>query len=434
MGIDYNPSKYLDNSILYLDAKNTKSYRGSDIYWNNLIPTSSVINNIVFFAQMENSSYIDSTGRHTLAGTSGVTITSNPEGGFAAAVESGSAFGYAGLRYNISGNVNDFVFTSDFDIEWDMRLTATSASQQLVCQHLGGVSVDWLIEFNGSYLHFYRGGTVLIESGAAMTTGVTYKCALRRRGSLLQFYRNGVVTGSTTYASTFGSTTTALGVGGTSNTYAYGMHGWIDNVKITNGQSNIPNIIGSLNYSSDGYFAFDGSTTYCVTSDTTNYNNFTLSAWIRPQSSTGDKHLINKNSYFAAATTDFPVALRTSGTSVIASVSSGTSYSITTPSDGAIISVSNAMELDKWVSLTMTYDQNQLRLYINDTLYTVPCTVTPSTNSQKWTIGRAAQELSGGIGTTYFKGHIAQVSIYNAALSVEQVKKNFNAMRGRFGV
>ena len=37
-------------------------------------------------------------------------------------------------------------------------------------------------------------------------------------------------------------------------------------------------------------------------------------------------------------------------------------------------------------------------------------------------------------GTTYFNGNIAQVSIYNRALTATEIQQNFNALRGRFGI
>ena len=38
------------------------------------------------------------------------------------------------------------------------------------------------------------------------------------------------------------------------------------------------------------------------------------------------------------------------------------------------------------------------------------------------------------LSTGYFNGNIAQGSIYNRALSASEVKQNFNALRGRFGI
>jgi len=35
---------------------------------------------------------------------------------------------------------------------------------------------------------------------------------------------------------------------------------------------------------------------------------------------------------------------------------------------------------------------------------------------------------------SYFKGNIAQTSIYNRALSASEILQNFNATRARFGV
>jgi len=40
---------------------------------------------------------------------------------------------------------------------------------------------------------------------------------------------------------------------------------------------------------------------------------------------------------------------------------------------------------------------------------------------------------SGG-GSSHFDGKIANVSIYNRALSASEIQQNFNALRGRFSI
>jgi hypothetical protein len=47
-------------------------------------------------------------------------------------------------------------------------------------------------------------------------------------------------------------------------------------------------------------------------------------------------------------------------------------------------------------------------------------------------IGRA--NYSGGAGSRFFIGNISQVSIYNRALTAQEIQQNYNATRGRFGL
>jgi hypothetical protein len=53
-----------------------------------------------------------------------------------------------------------------------------------------------------------------------------------------------------------------------------------------------------------------------------------------------------------------------------------------------------------------------------------------SMDNAQYVIGRSGV----GYAPDTFKGNIAQVSIYNRALSASEVSQNFNATRSRFGI
>jgi len=92
-----------------------------------------------------------------------------------------------------------------------------------------------------------------------------------------------------------------------------------------------------------------------------------------------------------------------------------------------------------WQYLTMVFDgtqtgnSNRLKCYINGNLLgvayngTIPSTSGPS--NSVFSIGN-----SQGIGGNFSDGNIAQVSIYNRALSASEVLQNYNATKGRFGL
>ena len=68
-------------------------------------------------------------------------------------------------------------------------------------------------------------------------------------------------------------------------------------------------------------------------------------------------------------------------------------------------------------------------MYINGVPITSDTqTGTIDTNTGGMTIG------SYNSGAYYFNGNIAVVKVYNRALSAAEVKRNFNALRGRFGI
>ena len=92
-----------------------------------------------------------------------------------------------------------------------------------------------------------------------------------------------------------------------------------------------------------------------------------------------------------------------------------------------------------WQYLTMVFDgtqtgnSNRLKCYINGSLLavsysgTIPSTSGPS--NSVFSIGN-----SQGIGGNFSDGNVAQVFIYNRAISSSEVQQNFNATRARFGI
>lgn len=76
-----------------------------------------------------------------------------------------------------------------------------------------------------------------------------------------------------------------------------------------------------------------------------------------------------------------------------------------------------------------TYDGQALRLYENGVLLVTGVSFTSNivNSTQALNIGRAPDNY-------YWPGNIAQVSIYNRALTQQEVSQNFNAIRGRYGI
>jgi hypothetical protein len=70
------------------------------------------------------------------------------------------------------------------------------------------------------------------------------------------------------------------------------------------------------------------------------------------------------------------------------------------------------------------------RLFINSILQTDSQSPLLSDSGQFYVIGRYYSNVD----AYYTGGHIAQVSVYNRALSAEEVRQNFNAHRGRYGI
>jgi len=87
-----------------------------------------------------------------------------------------------------------------------------------------------------------------------------------------------------------------------------------------------------------------------------------------------------------------------------------------------------------WYNISVVWQPStsSTTLYLNGILQSsVGSTAVGAGNqANKYVLG----DRSDFVGTTQLAGNIAQVSIYNRALSAAEVSQNFNATRGRFGI
>ena len=95
----------------------------------------------------------------------------------------------------------------------------------------------------------------------------------------------------------------------------------------------------------------------------------------------------------------------------------------------------NSITMNTWVMLTATSASNSvndMKVYQNGVLtsYTNRGTGTPSTINYDTLTMRIGSGDNGG----YFTGNIAQVSIYNKALTASEIQQNFNARKSRYGL
>ena len=94
-----------------------------------------------------------------------------------------------------------------------------------------------------------------------------------------------------------------------------------------------------------------------------------------------------------------------------------------------------------WQYLTMVFDgtqtgnSNRLKCYINGILLSVIYEGTiPATTSVSNSVFSIGNTEGNPVYKNYSDGNIANVQIYNRALSATEVAQNFNATRGRFGI
>jgi hypothetical protein len=205
---------------------------------------------------------------------------------------------------------------------------------------------------------------------------------------------------------------------GQQNSYSGSGTAWTD----LSGNSNTGTLTNGPTYSSTngGSLVFDGVDDYVLTS-TINHNigtgNFTYSAWV------------------------YPTGLKGAGATLCAFMGNG-NYAPTFGFDlngypsqlGFFWSGWNGfgttLSLNQWYCVTMTRVGTLITGYLNANACPVTYNVGFSMDNAQYVIGRSGV----GYAPDTFKGNIAQVQIYNRALTAAEITQNFNALRGRYGI
>jgi hypothetical protein len=201
---------------------------------------------------------------------------------------------------------------------------------------------------------------------------------------------------------------------GNSNSYPGSGTTWYD----LSGNGNDGTISGATYDSANGgSLSFDGTNDYVSFSPTSaNLNLFpiTLSFWATPGG-----EVINK--YIASSFNGYRVSFTTNGINgfYFISNSSYTNNYNNSYGSGTVGTFSNGV---------MIVDDSGVKFYLNDLLV----------GSNTWNGSSGATTTSTNLRlalyTSYMNGNIAQVSIYNKALTPSEVTQNFDALKGRYGL
>ncbi len=159
----------------------------------------------------------------------------------------------------------------------------------------------------------------------------------------------------------------------------------------------------------------------------TNFTTFSLEFMFKPQEPQVDpsRFLVSKSSYFATATTDFPVAIAWSGADrVVVNLSMGDDFS----ADATLLSA----VLDDTQEHHVVYvhrNSGLCELYVDgDLVDSETIAFSISTNARNWMLAAASFEASGGVDTSRYKGFMRRFAIYNAALTSTDVSDHYNAL------
>lgn len=186
------------------------------------------------------------------------------------------------------------------------------------------------------------------------------------------------------------------------------------------GNGNNGTLTGGVSLSSldSGCMDFDGTDDRIIVDDNDilDVDQFTLSFYAYPEVS-AVKEMVVRHSSATGGIGAFEVYQN----SLNITVRHNGSHIQTTPS--------TVFTLNQWHSICLTYDKQNIKLYVNSTeQFSVSRTV--STNSY------TAPLVIGGYynGTYSFNGKLNLVKLYNRGLTSNEVAQNYNATKSRFGL
>ena len=190
------------------------------------------------------------------------------------------------------------------------------------------------------------------------------------------------------------------------------------------GNGNTGTLTNGPTYSSSngGSIVFDGVDDYvtCGNNSILQLSGGTVSAWVKTLNPGGSfRSIIAKQFNYALFTAD----------GVLVTYDWGNNLTRTTN-----VNISD----NSWKNVSMSFTtntgtpSNNAVIYLNGIAILVTTIKRDDSNNIQLEIGRGGTVPSGN--TQNLNGSIAQVSIYNRALTAAEVSQNFNALRGRFGI
>jgi hypothetical protein len=174
----------------------------------------------------------------------------------------------------------------------------------------------------------------------------------------------------------------------------------------------------------EGSFLFNGSSSLIVAPENSllNSQSFTIDVIVSPAS------LSQNGFWFEKGQVNTQYSLFMEGGNIVFRGNNGTSFV-----NFVAVTASTYMSTNQWYNVVGTFVSGQQRLYINGVQVgsgTVSATI--PTNANGTSIG-----VYGGFNGSrsyWYNGKISSVKIYNRSLSANEVNKNFNVTRARYGI
>ena len=171
---------------------------------------------------------------------------------------------------------------------------------------------------------------------------------------------------------------------------------------------------------SAGYFTFNGSSQYAINSSFSSHQTSagTLSLWAYPTTTSGDLYAIAVG------------GTATYGASRAIRINNGFWCAVNYGSSTEDLNNIVAADANTWVNIVYVWNGTTITYYKNavSSSGTRSGMVTPTGTTL--TVGATAWSPIYG----FWPGRISNVSVYNVALTSNQVENNFQALRGRYGI
>jgi hypothetical protein len=200
------------------------------------------------------------------------------------------------------------------------------------------------------------------------------------------------------------------------------------------GNTNNGTLINSPTFTSanGGAFILDGVNEYVSIPYTSSFatNTLTVDLWFYLSSTGSNYYLVNYGVNSGVA----QWYIRNAGNGFnFAAAGTGTPNAVV--SDILYSSFPGGFSLNDWYNFTITYTTagDQGKLYVNGAFFQniaiVPSGIRPSWSTDPMTFGGY-----NGAGASYISGSISILQFYNRVLTATEITKNYNGIKGRFGL
>lgn len=391
---DYNGDY---KSEIFNDSGKTLSF--DSITWGADVPAGGELGPedgmVGLWHMNEESGTIEDTSGENNDGTTYGNIAYGAEGKFNTALEFDGVDDYVNISHS------ELLFDSPITVgAWIMIDTTTGIKGIAACGY-GEGTPHWLFQVNESKLRVYV-KNAYYSGATSLSTGTWYHVAFSGTAATGgKIYLNGVEDGTISAWTTGGGTDVRIGTTGGPQFF----DGKIDEFAIWNRSLNDSEIQEIYNKGSEAITNLSFSVRSCDDDVCSG------ESWEEVGESPADISSLTDNTYF-----QFKAEFSTNDTDYSPKLYNVTlDYKKQITEQEANITSATAITDNEWYLATITYDTNNLKLYINDTLDAqMTETSLPSHKENDLTIGQG------------FNGSIDEFRIYNSVLGLEQIINNYN--------